>query len=73
MTEAIFEAIEKRRYELNVPKRSAQLLTARFLRLFLPRLLRAGMARMDPVPGEIVEKARARALRGRRLGDLREE
>jgi short-subunit dehydrogenase len=73
VTEAIFEAIEKRRYELNVPKRSAQLLTARFLRLFLPRLLRAGMARMDPVPGEIVEKARARALRGRRLGDLREE
>jgi len=72
VSDAIFEAIEKRRYEMTIPKRNPMLLTARFLRLFLPPLLRFGMAKTDPVPAEVVEKARARALKGKRLGDLSE-
>ncbi len=73
VTEAIFEAIEKRRYEMTVPRRNPMLMTARGLRLLFPGLLRFGMAKSDPVPPEIVEKARARALKGKRLGDLSEE
>ena len=72
VSRAIFEAIEKRRYEITVPRRNAMLVTARFLRLFLPALLRLGMARTDPVPRDVIEKARARALGGKRLGDLSE-
>jgi short-subunit dehydrogenase len=70
VTDAIFEVIEKRRHEIMIPRRNAMLLTARFLRLVLPSLLRFGMAKSDPVPREIVEAARARAQQGRRLGDL---
>ena len=72
VTDAIFEAIERRRYEMTVPRRNPMLVTARFLRLFLPNLLRFGLAKSDPVPAEVVERARARALRGKRLGDLSE-
>jgi hypothetical protein len=72
VSEAIFEAIEKRRYEMTIPKRNPMLLMARFLRLFLPSLLRFGMAKTDPVPPEVVLKARARAQQGKRLGDLSE-
>ena len=70
VTDAIFEAIEKRRHEITVPKRSPMLVTARFLRLFLPAVLRFGMAKSDPVPAEIVARARERAQRGKKLGDL---
>jgi short-subunit dehydrogenase len=70
ITEAIFEAIEKKRYEMTVPRRNPMLVTARALRLFLPGVLRMGMARTDPVPGEVVDRARERAKRGKRLGDL---
>lgn len=73
VTDAIFEAIEKRRYEMTVPRWSAQLLAARFLRLCIPAVLRFGMAKTDPVPPEIIERARRRAAKGRRLGDLRED
>jgi short-subunit dehydrogenase len=69
VTDAIFEAVEKRRHETTVPKRNPMLVTARFLRLFLPSLLRFGMARSDPVPPEIVARARARAAQGKRLGN----
>ena len=72
VADAIFEAIEKRRYEITVPRRNPMLVTARFLRLALPSLLRFGMAKSDPVPPEVVEKARARAAKGKRLGDLSE-
>lgn len=61
VTAAILEAIEKRRHEITVPKRSPQLIAARLLRLIAPSLLRAGMARMEPVPREVIETARARA------------
>ncbi len=61
VVDAIFEAIEKRRYELTVPRRNLQLVTARVLRLLAPRLLRFGMARMEPVPDDVISRARARA------------
>ena len=43
------------------------------MRLFVPSVLRAALARFDPVPREVLEKARARALEGKRLGDLRDD
>jgi short-subunit dehydrogenase len=70
VVDAIFEAIEKRRFEMMAPKRDLQLMAARFLRLVLPKLLRFGMAQHEPVPPDVVEEARARALKGKRLGDL---
>jgi short-subunit dehydrogenase len=72
VTDAIFEAIEKRRFEVRVPKRRLDLWAARWLRLVAPSLLRLGMRRMDPVPPEVIERARARARSGKRLGDLSE-
>ena len=61
VVDAIFEAIEKRRFERVVPKRNPGLIAASFLRRFFPRVLRLGMERMDPVPPEVVEAARQRA------------
>lgn len=72
VTAAIFEAIEKRRYEIVVPKRKLDLTAARFLRFAFPGLLRLGMKRMDPVPQAAIDRARDRARRGKRLGDLDE-
>lgn len=69
VTAAVFEAIDKRRHEVTVPRRNPMLVTARFLRLFLPRVLRFGMAKADPVPVEVVERARARATAGKRMGE----
>ena len=70
VSDAIFEAIEQRVYEMTIPRRNLQLVTARLLRLVLPSVLRRGMARMEPVPRDVVERARARARLGKRLGDL---
>ena len=70
VTEAIFEAIEKRRYEITAPRRRLDLNAARVLRRLWPAVLRAGMRRMDPVPFEVVERARERARQGWRLGKL---
>ena len=70
VTDAIFEAIEKRVHEMTIPKRSPMLVAARTLRLLLPSVLRRGMARMEPVPRDVIERARARARLGKRLGDL---
>jgi len=70
VTDAIFEAIERRRHEITVPRRSPMLITARLLRLFFPSLLRYGMAQTDPVPADVIERARRRAQAGKRLGDL---
>ena len=69
---AIFESIAKRRKEIVVPRRKPGLVTARFLRFAFPGLLRRGMKRMDPVLDDVVERARERARRGKRLGDLGE-
>jgi short-subunit dehydrogenase len=70
VSDAVFEAIEKRIHEMTIPRRNLQLVTARILRLLLPSVLRQGMARMEPVPSEVVSRARARARLGKRLGDL---
>jgi short-subunit dehydrogenase len=69
VTRAIFEAIEKRRHEIIVPRRKLDLMAARFLRFAMPGLLRFGMRRMDPVPETVLERARERARRGEKLGD----
>jgi short-subunit dehydrogenase len=68
VSRAIFEAIETGRKEIVVPKRKLDLAVARLLRFAFPGLLRRGMRRLDPVPGELLERARQRALRGERLG-----
>jgi short-subunit dehydrogenase len=72
VSDAIFDAIERRIHEQTIPKRNPQLVAARALRLVAPAVLRAGMARMEPVPTEVVDRARERARRGKRLGDLSE-
>jgi len=72
VADAIFEVIERRLHELTVPRRSPQLVTARVLRLLFPSLLRRGMAHMDPVPADVLSRARARARAGKRLGDTSE-
>jgi len=68
VTDAIFEVIERRRHEIVIPRRSPQLVMARLLRFFAPGLLRAGMAWMEPVPREVIERARARAASQRPPG-----
>lgn len=70
VVEGILEVIEKRRREVTAPKRNPGLVSARWLRRLAPSLLLAGMRRMEPVPPEVVEAARERSRRGRRLGDL---
>ncbi len=72
VTNAIFEAIEKRRHEMTIPRWSLQLMAANVLRTLFPAVLRFGMAKTDPVPPEVVEKARARSAKGKRMGDLSE-
>jgi len=64
VADAIFEAIEKRRREMTVPRRNAQLIAARVLRLLFPSLLFRGMRRMDPVPAAVLSEARRRARAG---------
>ena len=72
VSDVILDAIEHRRYEVTVPRRNPMLVTARLLRLLFPGLLRFGMARSDPVPADVVEQARERARRGKRIGDVAE-
>ncbi len=68
VVEAIFEAIERRRYEVTVPRRSPLLIAARVLRLLMPGLLRRGIARRDPVSAQTFAAARAEAEREGRGG-----
>ena len=70
VSDAIFDVIENRRREVTIPRRNPPLMTARLLRLVAPSLLFRGMARMEPVPPEVVARARARAVKGKRLGDV---
>lgn len=70
VTRAIFEAIEKKKVELWAPRLDPPLLVARTLRALWPSMLRAGMRRMDPVPEDVVRRARERAKSGKRNGDL---
>jgi short-subunit dehydrogenase len=70
VVDAILDVVERRRREVTVPGRSAGLVSARLLRTLAPSLLVRAVRRMDPVRPEEVERARARARRGRRLGDV---
>ena len=54
VSDAIIDAVVRRRHEVTIPRRSPPLVTARFLRLFLPSLLRFGMSRAEPVPADVV-------------------
>ena len=67
--DAIFEVVEKKTFEVMAPRRDLQLIAARTLRLVAPSLLRAGMERFEPVPAEVLEKARERARQGKKLGE----
>jgi short-subunit dehydrogenase len=69
VADAILDAVDRRRHEIVVPRRNPALVAARFLRLLMPRVLRAGMARMDAVSAEELAEARANARAGRRLGE----
>jgi short-subunit dehydrogenase len=66
VVDAIFEALEKRRHEIVVPKRSAGLAAASFLRLAAPGLLRRSLARIDPVSEDSIARARRSARRAPR-------
>ena len=59
---AIFEAIERRRHDVWVPR---WMKLAYGFRLLSGRLYRAGAARFDPVPAAVVDAARARAASAR--------
>jgi short-subunit dehydrogenase len=65
---AILQVIEERRHEIVAPARDPGLVTAKLLRWLAPALLRGGMARMEPVPPALLERARERARRGLALG-----
>ena len=60
ISQAVFTCIERRRHEMWVPR---TLVLAWMLRIFLPRLYRAGAARYDPVPAGVIAAARALAAR----------
>jgi short-subunit dehydrogenase len=72
VVDGIFEVIEQRRREITIPRRNPPLVTARLLRLIAPSILLRGMARMEPVPRDVVDRARTRAAKGKRLGDVSE-
>jgi short-subunit dehydrogenase len=73
VSDAVFRMIERRSHEMTVPRRNPMLLTASLLRLLFPGVLRAGMRWHDPVPPDVVERARGRARKGLRLGDRSED
>jgi hypothetical protein len=66
VVDAILECVEKRCYERTVPRRSFSLFGARLMRAVAPALLRRGMAAFDPVPADVLARARARAVSERR-------
>jgi short-subunit dehydrogenase len=66
VTDAVLEVVERRRYEIVVPRRSPGLLLAGWLRALWPGALRRGVAHMDPMPPETLRRARERAREGER-------
>jgi len=69
VSDAIREVIERKRFEITIPRRSPQLVAARVMLLLAPGALRRGMAWMEPVPDELLERARERSRKGKRLGE----
>jgi short-subunit dehydrogenase len=68
VADEILTAIRKRRFEVTVPRRNLQLVTARLFATLLPALVRKGVARMNPVKPQLVRDARTRARKGLRMG-----
>jgi NAD(P)-dependent dehydrogenase (short-subunit alcohol dehydrogenase family) len=68
VADEIISAIENRRFEVTVPRRNPQLVTARLFATFLPSIVRKGVARMNPVTSQMVKEARNRARSGQRMG-----
>ena len=59
ISQAVFKCIEKRRHELTVPR---WLWPVFLFKLLVPAAFRWGAARWDPVPRDVVEQARKRAV-----------
>jgi uncharacterized protein len=68
VADEILTAIRERRFEVTVPRRNPQLVTARLLATLIPSLIRKGVARMNPIAPQLVRDAIARARAGRRMG-----
>jgi NAD(P)-dependent dehydrogenase (short-subunit alcohol dehydrogenase family) len=68
VADEIMSAIVKRRFEVTVPRRNPQLVTARVLATLIPALIRKGVARMNPVAPQVVHNARVRAREGKCMG-----
>ena len=69
VADGIVQAIERRQYEVTIPRGNPKLVLARLLRLLLPGVLRFAMARFDGVGRDAIEEARARFNAGQRLGE----
>jgi len=69
VADEILTSIRERRFEVTVPRRNPQLVTARLLATLIPSLIRKGVARMNPVAPQLVRAARVRARAGRRMGE----
>jgi short-subunit dehydrogenase len=66
VVDAILDCVERRSFERTVPRRSAGLLSARILRALAPGIMRRAMAAFDPVPDDVLARARARAAAEKR-------
>jgi len=68
VADEILTSIRERRFEVTVPRRNPQLVTARLLATLIPSIIRKGVARMNPVAPQLVRDARARSRSGRPMG-----
>ena len=69
VVDEILDAIVKKRRELVVPRRNLKLKMARLLSVFAPSVVRAGVARMDPISEPSIAQARQRAREGKMFGE----
>ena len=68
VADEIVAAIRHKRFEVTVPRRNLQLVTARLFATLIPAVVRKGVARMNPVTPQMVQAAVDRARRGQRMG-----
>jgi short-subunit dehydrogenase len=65
VVDAILECMDNKLREVVAPRYSPQLLAARWMRFLTPSLMLKGMDWMEPVPEDVVVRARAEARRKR--------
>ncbi len=70
VADEIIAAIRKKRFEVVVPRNNFKLVMARVMSLIAPALVRHGVAQMDPIKPESLEKARLSASSGKTMGEL---